>query len=102
MNNETVIIRQTKNGLAAGRQAWVMMREGRRLGYATAAPVPGLPGLLALDGFIDPAWRRRGLGGRLLAHVLAALKQTHNHQVAHPVASLDSPAARFLLKHGFF
>jgi mycothiol synthase len=83
-------------------QSWVIEANGHPVGYATATPVPGLDNVFDLQGCIDPARRRRGLGSRLLQHVLEALRRRGARQVSRAAESPDDPAARFLLKRGFF
>jgi mycothiol synthase len=88
--------------LAAGGRAWVLSVDGATAGYASVAPVSGLEGIFELYGCIAPSWQRQGLGTKLWSHLLADLGQSDVRQVAHPVASLDSPAASFLLGLDFF
>jgi len=81
-----------------------MMNEESPLGYALAMSVPGLPHIAELSGCIAPPYQRRGLGGRLLGHVLKELQLPAGtvRQVSHQVHSLNSSAARFLIKNGFY
>lgn len=86
---------------AVGR-AQIRLATGQIVGEAALAPLPGLPGHYELTGQIAPEWRRQGLGGRLLAFLVGELAgKTAVTQLSHPVTDLDSPAARFLRKHGF-
>jgi ribosomal protein S18 acetylase RimI-like enzyme len=90
-----------------GGRVWVLEGESQEqgrvvVGYAAVAPIPGLPGLVNLEGFIAPAWQRQGAGSYLLLHLLPDLRQSQVRQVSCSVASLDSPAAHFLHRHGFF
>lgn len=95
--------RQVDAGLAAGGRAGVIEAHGAPAGYAWVAPVPGLDGIFELHGGIRPGQQRRGLGGRLLDGILRdAERLPAVRQIAHPVTSLDSPAARFLVGHGFY
>lgn len=90
--------------IALGGFAWVIgpADEPQRLmGYATVAPVPGLPGVGDLDCWIAPARRRQGWGSHLLRAVLAGLQTTDYTQVTHAVTHLAEPKALFLRAHGF-
>ena len=80
---------------------WTLLVNGQAAGLALAGPVPGLPGLFELDGFVAPDWQRRGLGSRLLARVKADMAGTAVGQLSHAVTDMDSPAARFLRQNDF-
>ena len=88
---------------------WTLLVNGQAAGMALAGPVPGLPSLFELDGFVAPAWQRRGWGGRLLARVKADMAAvggasvggTAVDQLSHAVTDMDSPAAHFLRQNGF-
>ena len=82
-------------------RVWVIFAAGQPVGMASVAPLPGLPGLYELDGFIAPAWQRRGLGSHLLQQVLADLQGTAVRQISRAFADLQSPAAQFLRRHNF-
>lgn len=84
-----------------GAKAWVF-EEDTPLGYALVIPVPGLPHVVDLKGCIAPPFQRRGLGTQLLRHVLADLQETAVRQVSHQVRWMNSPAAQFLQKNGFY
>ena len=84
-----------------GGKAWVIEKDSP-LGYALAVPVPGLPHIAELKGCIAPPFQRQGLGSRLLHHVLSEMKGSAVRQVSHPVRWMNSPAARFLIKNGFY
>jgi len=80
---------------------WVVTAAGQAVGMALAAPLPGLPGLCELDGFIAPAWQRRGWGGQLLLHAKRDLQGTAVRQLTHAITDRQSAAAQFLFKHHF-
>ena len=82
-------------------RVWVIFAAGQPVGMASVAPLSGLPGLYELDGFIAPAWQRRGLGSHLLQQVMADLQGTTVRQISHAFADLQSPAAQFLRRHNF-
>ncbi|MFQ5399393.1 MAG: GNAT family N-acetyltransferase [Anaerolineae bacterium] len=81
---------------------WVLAEGSVAVGYAVVSPVPGLDGVVSLEGGIHPEHRQQGLGGRLMAHVLAALPPLGLKQISAVVADIAGPAARFLHRHGFF
>ena len=87
--------------LAAGGMAWTIALE-QPIGYALTVPVPGLPHIADLNGCIAPDWQRQGYGSRLLSHVLTDLRPSAVRQVAYQARDLNSAAARFLQKNGFF
>jgi ribosomal protein S18 acetylase RimI-like enzyme len=87
--------------LAYGGKAWTIVADSP-IGYALAVPVPGLPHIADLTCCIAPAWQRQGLGGRLLQRVFADLQGSSFKQLTYEVRALDSPAAQFLGKNGFF
>ena len=87
--------------LGYGGKAWTIMA-GKPAGYALAVPVPGLLHIADLTCCTAPSWQRQGFGGRLLQRVIVDLKETSVKQLTHEVRALDSPAAQFLVKHGFF
>lgn len=85
----------------AGGNAWVVEENGEVAGYAAVAPLPGLEGIVDLEGFVGPAWQRRGLGSRLLTYLLRELEHTGVRQLSYCVTAPDAPAAHFLRRHGF-
>jgi len=87
--------------LSHGR-AWMLLRDRDLVGYSAVLPVPGLPQLGELEGFIAPAWRRQGFAAKLLHYIQAELRGSSIHQLSHPVPHLHTPAASFLLKNNFF
>ncbi len=90
------------NGTRAyGGEVWVL-EDGSVAGYAAVSPVPGLPTITELDGCIAPARRRQGLGTRLWRGVRDHLQGSNIKQVAYGVQCLQSSAALFLQKQGFF
>lgn len=87
--------------VAGNGRIWVISRSGAFAGYASVAPLPGLPGMVELRGGIAPALRGQGLGSALLAHLLAALRGRDVTMLTCHVPTLDAPVARFLLARGF-
>ena len=86
---------------AAAGSVWMLVDDDV-VGYAAVSSIPGLDGVYNLDGGILPAHRRRGLGDRLLRHVLRAAPALNIGQLSHCVTDPDSPAARFLRRRNFF
>ncbi len=85
-----------------GEHAWVIEEEGKVVGYTAVSPVPGLDGVFSLTGAIASNRQRQGLGSRLLAHTLREASQLNMRQLSHSVTDLNSSAAHFLRRHGFF
>lgn len=83
-------------------RAWTLLVDNIPIAYAAILPVPGLPGLVELEGFVAPAWQRQGYGTHLLTHIKEELKGTAVSQLSYPVPHLHTPAAHFLLKNNFF
>lgn len=84
------------------KRAWLVWLDGELVGYTAVLPVPGLPGLVELEGTIIPTKRRRGIGSALLHHIQTKVQATDIQQLSYAVPSLDTVAARFLQKNGFF
>ena len=85
----------------SGARVWLLARGRRLAGYALVEPLPGLPGVYDLSGGVVPARRGRGLGGRLLAHVLAQAPVLGERELSARVERLEDEAAVFLLRRGF-
>ena len=99
---ETVTGQFWQDLLAEDGRIWVMISDGGTpVGYASVIPIPGLPGLVELDGGIAPDQRRQGWGSQLLHRVLNDLRGTDIRRVSYCVPSLDMPTALFLVRHGF-
>jgi mycothiol synthase len=93
---------QLEERLETGGRAWVAARGRRLAGYATADPVPGLPGVYELTGGILPSRRRQGLGARLLRHVQGQAAASGFRQLSCRVENLEAEVTTFLLRRGFF
>lgn len=79
----------------------VLTVDGEVAGYTAVWPVPGLPGIVEIDGFIAPHWQRQGLGSRLLQQLILDLPDRTPLQLSWQTHSLETPGARFLQKQGF-
>lgn len=88
--------------LRANGRAWTLLVNNTPIAYAAILPVPGLPGLVELQGFVASARQRQGYGTHLLTHIKTELRGTAVTQLSYPVPHLHTPAAHFLLKNGFF
>ena len=85
----------------SGARVWLLARGRRLAGYAIVEPLPGLPGVYDLSGGVVPARRRRGLGGRLLAHAVEQTAPLGARELSARVEGLEDEAAVFLLRRGF-
>ena len=88
--------------IGAGGNAWVVDTGQTLVGYISLAPVPGLPGIVNLDGFVVKSRRRKGLGTALLQHAVRAVSGTGITQLSHAVSSLESGTAHFLRANNFY
>lgn len=88
--------------LKSGGRIWTAVLDRKPVGYASIQPVPGLDGIVDLQGCIDSRHQRQGLASQLLTHLLADLTGSQVRQVSHPVNNVSDPAAHFLKHHGFF
>lgn len=83
-----------------GGRVWVGTLNDQPISYASVIPLPGLPHLLELDGFVALNQRRKGHGSTLLTAVLTALAGS-NKTVTYAVGGHNEPAALFLRHHRF-
>lgn len=96
------LVEKIRQVMAENGRCWTITTPQKQpIGYATIEPVTGLPGLVDIDGLIDPQWQRRGLGSRLLGHMGHQLMGSSIRQLSHHLTNLDSPAAHFLRHHAF-
>lgn len=85
-----------------GRQVWLALDGGEAWGFARTIPVPGLPVLTDLQLFVAPQRRRQGIGTLLWQQVRQDLRaQPQVSRVSAAVRRRQTPAAHFLLHHGF-
>jgi len=88
--------------LESNGRIWTIFHSNELVGYAAFYPVPGLPGLVEIEGGITPTKQRQQLASHLLKYIINALKGSTIQQLSHSVSSLDTPAAHFLQHHNFF
>jgi GNAT superfamily N-acetyltransferase len=81
--------------------SWTLWLDGLPAGMVGLAPVPGLPGLMSLQGFVTPAWQRRGWGTRLLSHALHNAAVGGAAALTAAVSDLETSGGRFLSQRGF-
>ncbi|MFO7681943.1 MAG: GNAT family N-acetyltransferase [Chloroflexota bacterium] len=87
--------------LAAWSLSWVVCVAEQPVGYACAAPLPGLPGQYDLDVMIALAWQRQGLGSQLVAFLKQALAGSEVRSLNWGVTENQSSVAAFLRRSGF-
>ena len=81
---------------------WVLVADRVLVGYTAVFGVPGLDGLLEMQGGIASAYRRRGLGSVLLQGVIEALRPSSFDTLSYPVDDMDTAVAHFLHHHNFW
>lgn len=94
--------RQLEDRLEPGGKTWVAGRGKTLIGYGFIDALPGLPGVYDLAGGIVPTWRRRGIGSRLLDHILAAARDAGAIRLSCRADDLTDETAGFLLGRGFY
>jgi len=87
--------------LRHGGRVWTIAAD-EPFGCALAVPVPGLPHIAELSGFVAPARQRQGHGSALLQRVLADLRATAVRQLSYMTADPDGPGACFLRGRHFY
>lgn len=102
MLDARALSRRLESVTASGGFTFLMRDQREVAGYAVVTPVPGLAGIVELEGFVTPERRRQGLGSLLLEHLLHKLRGKRVTQISCGFSSLDSPAAYFLRRHHFF
>ncbi len=94
--------KQIQQRLKRGGRSWIISLGNTPAGYVTIAPISGLPGIYDLNGAIVRQYRRQGLGSDLINTIKKELKNGDVLQLSFAVDSIESPAAVFLQKQGFF
>ena len=77
-------------------------REGKWIGYTAVWPVPGVEGLLEMNGGILPQYRRQGAGSQLLRQLIAECKQLPFDTLSCLVEDADTAVYHFLQHHRFW
>ena len=93
---------QLQHALEAAEGLWGLFVDGVLMGYTAVWQVPGLDGLLEMNGGVHPDYRRQGLGSALLNHVIAACELLPFHTLSFPVDDLNTAVAHFLQQHNFW
>ncbi len=80
----------------------ILTHHNESIGYISAFPMPGLPHLYELAGFVAPAYQRRGFGTRLLTRLCQSLRGTNARHLTYGVPHTQTSAAHFLRQQQFF
>lgn len=80
---------------------WVMVLQQQPVGYGCFLPLPGLPEMVLLDGWVAPAWRKQGAGSELLEFVANQAKNLSFLSLTCSFSTLQESAAQFLLRRRF-
>ncbi len=87
---------------ASTAHGWVL-EDAYLIGYAAIDPVPGLPHICDLYGFIDPAFRRRGYGSQFLKFVISQANAIGGvRQLSVSIDSTIEDSIPFLKKRDFY
>ena len=73
---------------------------GLAIFFPTFSTFSGEPGLYLEDLFVEPRWRRRGLGRRLMAHVAAVAASRGCRTLSWSVLRWNEPAIEFYSSMG--
>ncbi len=98
----TDFYRQFQQSLDRTEGVWVLTLDDVLVGYTAVFSVPGIDGLLEMQGGITPDCRRCGLGSIMLQGVLAALRDAPFHTLSYPVENMNMAVAKFLQHHNFW
>lgn len=106
LSQTAVSPQQFHRNIAAKERAWVIEKNGRAVGLGAIDPVPGLDGVVSLEGRILFHHRRQGYGAVLLRTIVAELKEgtvggTPIKQISYRVPEIHLPDAYFLTTQGF-
>lgn len=81
--------------------AWGMIQDGHLLAAVEIAEEVWSNRLRVTEIWVDAAYRRLGLGHRLMAHVKNIAKQQSNRAIILETQSTNVPAIDFYLREGF-
>lgn len=98
---ESVTTSQLDSRLSAWSMTWVVCMNSQPVGYARAAPLPGLPGQYDLDVTVGRNWQRRRLGSKLVDFLKAELADSEVSHLSWGVTDSQKSLAEFLLHNGF-
>jgi len=79
-----------------------LLHQIQPIGYASALPVPGLPHLYEMAGFVAPAHHRQGFGSRLFTQLCQSMRGTGAKQLSRSVSNTQTATSHFLRHHQFF
>ncbi|MCP5096489.1 MAG: GNAT family N-acetyltransferase [Chloroflexi bacterium] len=83
-------------------RCWVIYDTAQLVGYGCIYPIPGIHGLFEMSGGILPSRQRQEFGSQLLQQMIADLAGSEVRQLSYAVKGLDTVAAQFFSRHGFF
>jgi ribosomal protein S18 acetylase RimI-like enzyme len=98
---ETVTAPRLDSRLSAWSETWVVCVDDEPVGYARAAPLPGLPRLYDLDVMVGREWQRKRLGSQLVDFLKRELVNTEVTNLSWGVTDAQSGLAEFLFHNGF-
>ncbi len=85
--------------LKSGYSAWVYVQDGRIVGHGVMMEAAGECHILNLC--VDPDWQRRGIGRRLLRHLLGIARRRGADTAYLEVRVSNVPAIRLYESEGF-
>lgn len=88
------------------QHVWVVAQGSEAIGYTAVFPVPGLPQVRALEGFIAPRWQRQGWGSQLLQRLIDSLREQKETegadvQLSYCIDDTETAVYHFLRHHHF-
>ena len=79
--------------------AFTIGKGDERWGWTAVYPIPGLDGIYAIDGFMQPGKRRRGAGSQLLHHLAGVMA---SGQLSYAIETEECAAAHFFRANNFY
>jgi phosphinothricin acetyltransferase len=83
---------------------FVAEADGRVIGWASLSvynPRRGYRRTVENSIYLDPRWRGRGVGGRLLARLIAAARERGHHTIIAGISAEQAASVALHAKHGF-